>query len=340
MSQPIYRLNNLAKHYGPAQALQIPDLTICKGSIIGLVGPNGSGKSTLLRLLSFVEKPSGGEILFQDGGHAITSHAARLRVTLLNQEPYLLRRSIFENVAYGLKIRKDTNSLQARVGEALQWVGLPAAAYAHRKWYELSGGEMQRVALAARLILKPQVLLLDEPTASVDAASALLIKEASLRARQQWQTTLVIASHDWPWLYEVCDEILSLFNGSVVGTGLNNVIFGPWLPLENGFWQKPLAAGQTLRVAAPPREDAVAVIAPRYLTIAVQGAERSGRDNALAGLLANLTYHKRTEEILARVVIDDLTLTAQVRQQQIQTQALYPGQKVWIVFDADAVKWV
>ncbi len=69
------------------------------------------------------------------------------------------------------------------------------------------------MALAARLALKPKVLLLDEPTASVDAASAQLIKEASLRARKELGTTLIVASHDWQWLYEICDEILHLLTG-------------------------------------------------------------------------------------------------------------------------------
>lgn len=341
MSHPIYQLEQIEKRYGEALALRIPTLTIESGSITGLVGPNGSGKSTLLRLLAFIEKPSHGEILFRDDNPGATNHAARLRVTLLDQEPYLLRRSVAENVAYGLRIRNDTERLQDRIGEALGWVGLAAGEYAHRKWYQLSGGEMQRVALAARLILKPRVLLLDEPTASVDADSARLIREASLRARRQWQTTLVIASHDWQWLHEVCDEILHLLKGCVAGPGLSNVIFGPWLPLADGDWQKLLPAGQSLRVVAPPQQDSIAVIAPGDLTVVVHLNDSTPRrDNALVGVLSNLAYHKRTEAILATVVVENLTLTASVPPRQAQTEALFPGQKVWVVFDADTVRWI
>ena len=97
-----------------------------------------------------------------------------------------------------------------------------------RPWYALSGGETQRVALAARLVLKPNVLLLDdEPTAGVDGASAQLIRQASLNARREWGTTLIIASHDWHWLYDVCDEILHMYNGRIFGTGRESVVLDP-----------------------------------------------------------------------------------------------------------------
>ena len=128
-----------------------------------------------------------------------------------------MKRSVFNNVAYGLKLRGNGRKIATKVDEALTLVGLPGQVFARRPWYALSGGEAQRVALAARLALKPSVLLLDEPTASVDAASAQLIKEASLRARSQWDATLIVASHDWQWLYEICDEIWHLFKGKIFG---------------------------------------------------------------------------------------------------------------------------
>ena len=109
--------------------------------------------------------------------------------------------------------------MKARVHEALAWVGLNSRDFADRPWYALSGGEAQRVALASRLILKPDVLLLDEPTANVDAMSAQLIKDAALKARQEWGTTLIIASHDWQWLHEVADSTLHLFKGRFLGPG-------------------------------------------------------------------------------------------------------------------------
>ena len=101
----------------------------------------------------------------------------------------LKKRTVYKNIAYGLKVRGDRDNLTQSVHDALNMVGLDPDAFAQRQWDELSGGEAQRVALAARLVLKPRVLLLDEPTASVDAASSELIRVASLRARSEWGTT-------------------------------------------------------------------------------------------------------------------------------------------------------
>jgi len=199
-------------------------LTVEKASIVGLRGPNGSGKSTLLRLLGLIEKPAEGEILFNGRPVEPFSAAARFRVSLLPQEPFLMKRRVLGNVSYGIKIRGAVADVTGRVHEALSLVGLSDRDFVRRPWYALSGGEAQRVALAARLALRPDVLLLDEPTANVDTSSAELIREAAFKAREEMGTTLVIASHDWQWLYEVCDRVLHLFNGKILGTGRENIL--------------------------------------------------------------------------------------------------------------------
>ena len=170
----------------------------------------------------------------------------RRRVSLLLQDPYLLQRKVFDNVAYGLLVRGEKEGLKERVAKALELVGLEPARFALRSWRELSGGEAQRVALAARLVLKPEVLLLDEPTASVDAASATLIKEAALAAVRNWGATLVIASHDLAWLEEVADETIHFFEGVPVPGGLTNLLLGPWEIDEAGRAGLRLADGQVI----------------------------------------------------------------------------------------------
>ena len=213
---PIYQLENVVQRYNGKPVLEIERLELVSGTITGLVGPNGSGKSTLLKLLGFVERPSGGKVLFDGRPTLPFDNAVRSRVTLLTQEPYLLKRTVFNNVAYGLKVRGDRGDWSPVVNEALLKVGLDPFRFARRQWNELSGGEAQRVALAARLALKPKVLLLDEPTASVDAASSELIRIASLAARTEWGAAVVIASHDRQWLSDVCDDVLHLSDGKIV----------------------------------------------------------------------------------------------------------------------------
>jgi len=210
----LYELKKVKHSYqNKKNVLNIKHLTIPSSSILGLIGPNGSGKSTLLRLLGLIEKPSHGEILFNGRLVEPFSNKARFHITLLPQEPFLMKRSVLKNVSYGLKIRNNCDNLMNRINEALLLVGLGSEDFLKRPWYALSGGETQRVALAARLVLKPKVLLLDEPTASIDAASARLVMEAALMARNKWGTTLIIASHDWQWLREMCDEFLHLSEG-------------------------------------------------------------------------------------------------------------------------------
>lgn len=202
----MYRISLLKHYYQNRLVLDIEEMTIDRSAIIGLVGANGSGKSTLLRLLAFIEKPCFGTILFKGRPLLPFSDEVRFNVSLLPQMPYLLKRSVFDNIIYGLKLRGvSKQDCRDRAYRALSDVGLDVS-FAQRQWYQLSGGEAQRVALAARLVLKPEVLLMDEPTASVDAHSSRLIQDAAVRANHEQKTTLVIASHDRAWLNEVCTE--------------------------------------------------------------------------------------------------------------------------------------
>ena len=213
----IIRLESVRQIYSGRTVLDIDHLEVEPGEIIGLTGPNGAGKSVLLRLLAFLEAPAQGLVLFHGKPAPITPNRVHRQVTLLVQEPYLLKRSVFANVAYGLKVRRESN-IQERVHEAMVKVGLPPETFAGRHWFELSGGETQRVALAARLVLKPKILLMDEPTASLDRASATLISQAALDARNEDGTTLVIASHDIPWLNTVSTRTFHVERGRMLHT--------------------------------------------------------------------------------------------------------------------------
>ncbi len=214
MTTPIISLTDVQQQYSGRSVLDIKTLDIHPGSILGLAGPNGSGKSTLLRILAFLESPSSGSITFMGVETDTTPGPVHRQVTMLVQEPYLLKRTVHANVAYGLKVRKKSDKT-TRVHNALIEVGLEPNTFSNRQWFELSGGEAQRVALAARLAIKPKVLLMDEPTASLDAKSSQLIRKAALNARNRNDTSLVIASHDLLWLKEVSDRTIYLEDGRI-----------------------------------------------------------------------------------------------------------------------------
>lgn len=218
----LYTLSNILQRYNGRPVLSVDSLSIEPGSITGVVGANGSGKSTLMRLLAFLETPECGTIHF-DGELAVgqRKNGSRLvemrkHATLLTQEPYLLRRTVAENVAYGLHVRGVVNTAPL-VAKALEEVGLVPAEFMRRQWYELSGGEAQRVALAARIALAPRVLLMDEPTSSLDEESADRIRAASLHMRETNGTTLIIVSHDREWLSSIADAMIVLRKGELQG---------------------------------------------------------------------------------------------------------------------------
>lgn len=224
---PILQAEGVRRVYGQRTALDLrgQSLSIHQAEVLGLIGHNGSGKSTLMRMLAFLETPDSGR-LFMDG-ELVWSRPKnvdslpnilqlRRQVTLLLQTPYLLSRSVGDNVAYGLDARSIPDPQRSqRVHEALTAVGLSPEAFQHRRRNELSGGEAQRVALAARLAIRPRVLLMDEPTAGVDEASAERIAEAVTHARAHG-TSVVAVSHDLDWLTPLCDRLIRFRAGKIV----------------------------------------------------------------------------------------------------------------------------
>lgn len=190
MSANLYEARNLVQRYNGREALNVTHLAIEQGEAVFLIGPNGCGKSTLLRLLAFLERPAEGVLRYAGGAEG------RKEATLLLQDPYLLHMSVFNNVVLGLKFRNQAGELRQVFECCMQAAGFDNPwNFADRGPRELSGGERQRVALASRLALRPKVLLLDEPTANVDAASARALAQAVKNCKADG-ITVVCATHD------------------------------------------------------------------------------------------------------------------------------------------------
>ncbi len=337
---PIYQINALEHRYGnQTPALQVDRMQIAPSRIVGLVGPNGSGKSTLLKILAFIFKPSSGQVLFEGRAAAPFDEAVRAKVTILPQDAFLMKRSVFDNVAYGLKIRGNGKTENAsRVTDALARVGLDKN-FARRPWHALSGGEAQRVALAARLVLKPKVLLMDEPTASVDAKSARRIRAAALEARAHWGTTLVIASHDLHWLYGVCDDVVHLHRGRLLGQGLKTVINGPWQQDANGQWGRNLSEGSRFNVPPPPTPDAAAVIDADALTFADPTTPSDAGSYHMPGTVTRMILLKG-QGIAATVAVGDAQFTVSLSQDAAIANKICPGRAVVLQVQDSGWRWL
>ena len=193
MSQFI-EIKHVVKRFGANTVLRDISLGVDKSEMVTLLGPSGCGKSTLLRLLAFLERPAAGVL------HYAGAAEGRKEATLLLQDPYLLHMSVYNNVLLGLKFRNQCKDHAAGLEQVFENC-MKAAGFdepwnfADRGPRELSGGERQRVALASRLALRPRVLLLDEPTANVDAASARALALAIQTCKADG-ITVVCATHD------------------------------------------------------------------------------------------------------------------------------------------------
>ena len=340
MKKDAYRLSHIRHFYGDKKVLDIPDLRIETGTITGILGPNGSGKSTLLKILAFIQKPSSGHVFYNGRPEHPFSKRVRSKVTLLTQKPYLLKRSVFENVAYGLKIRRENGRLKQKTSQALELVGLDPESFAQRMWHELSGGEAQRVALAARLILKPDVLLLDEPVASVDTDSAVLIRQASLDARKELGTTLVIVSHDMQWLHSITDRQLSIYKGTLFATGMENVISGPFDRAGDHLVCRALPDGQQIRLKKPESDGSTALIRKKNIAIDLVKQADHPMLNQLDGKITSMMLEEKSGFVLAFISCCDLPFILRLTPEQVSQMSLCPGKNVTLKFQLADVEWI
>jgi tungstate transport system ATP-binding protein len=212
----VYRLQNVSKEYEGRRVLQVESLKIERGEVFALVGPSGAGKSTLLRLLNFLEPPTTGRIRFRDVEFSANQPMPlthRRRVTTVFQRPILLNRSVQANVGYGLSLR-GLGDGDGKIEKALEQVGLHHLA--RQRARTLSGGEAQRVALARAIVLQPDVLLLDEPTANLDPYNVGLIEKIVTNLNRERGTTLVLVTHNVFQAKRLAQRVALMLEGQIV----------------------------------------------------------------------------------------------------------------------------
>jgi tungstate transport system ATP-binding protein len=221
----IFQVEGLTKVYGPREVLRVDSLEVRGGEILGIMGPSGSGKSTLLRLLNFLEPPTEGTIRFL--GKAIQGNNGppldlRRKITMVFQRPVLLSGTVRENVAYGLRLRQEKGT-DGRVEEILRWVGLEELASAPAR--TLSGGERQRVALARAMVIEPEVLLLDEPTANLDPYNVSLMEEIITSIKNQRGTTIILVTHNVFQARRLSERVAFILGGRIIEAGKTERVF-------------------------------------------------------------------------------------------------------------------
>ncbi|MBQ2034852.1 MAG: ATP-binding cassette domain-containing protein [Peptococcaceae bacterium] len=200
------RLEQVSKQYGSKQVFASLNEVFESGKITGLVGDNGAGKSTLLRLIAGLDLDYSGHIYY-DGKRL--SKSLYQQMTMVFQTPYLLKRSVYDNIAYPLQIRhRSAAEIRQKTEAMIARLGIEKLAdqYAHK----LSGGESQKVALARALIFEPDLVLLDEPMSGIDAASVRFMEELIQEYVREYHKTVIMITHNARQAQELCDRIVHL----------------------------------------------------------------------------------------------------------------------------------
>lgn len=216
-------LKNVSKTYEAKNkpALENISFQVAKGEILGVVGASGSGKSTLLQLLNLTEKPSSGEILFEQKESKNFStkeiRSKKQKMAMIFQQFNLLHNlTVAENVALPLKLMGEKSS--EKVLRYLDFVGLKEYATMYPR--ELSGGQKQRVAIARALVKDPQLLLCDEPTSALDEKSTQEIIALLKKIHEEFSPTIILVSHELSVVKALCPKALILEEGKLVETVL------------------------------------------------------------------------------------------------------------------------
>ena len=209
----LYQISGLAFSYSGRKVLDLEQLHIGCNQVTAVVGPNGSGKSTLFDLLAFLREPDTGTILFR-GKPAFETRTALLRrqVGYVQQKPYLMKMSVRDNIGLGLKFRGETRGvIDAAVNTVAGELGL--APLLDRDAGKLSGGEIQKVALARALALQPDVIIMDEPFTYLDEVTVNEIETWITGQRTARQKTIIFSTHDRQRAQSLSNDLLNLVDG-------------------------------------------------------------------------------------------------------------------------------
>lgn len=215
----LYLLEDVTKGYKGREVCRVPWLEIERGSILAVMGPSGAGKSTLLRLLALLEFPDRGTVHFQEWPFTLDKAAPleiRRKVTMMFQRPVFTSGTVESAVGYGLKLRGEKR-VRERVREVLETLGLLHLSKADV--HTLSAGEAQRAALARAILVEPEVLLMDEPTANLDPYNAGLVEGHIRRLHQERTTTIVFVTQSVFQARRLAQHVTFMLDGAMVEMG-------------------------------------------------------------------------------------------------------------------------
>jgi len=342
-------LQGLVKAYGPNRVVDDVDLALEKGEFVSLLGPSGCGKTTTLRMIAGFIEPNAGSISLD--GEVISAPGAvlppeRRRMSMIFQSYAVWpNMTVEENVGFGLKLRKMAGAEVKRlVGEILEVVQM--GHLARRYPSELSGGQQQRVALARAIVVKPQVLLLDEPLSNLDANLREEMRFEIRRLHDEFRITTVYVTHDQSEAMATSDRIAVMNAGRIEQVdaphvlytrprtrfvagfiGRTNLLKAELRDGEVGFGGVSVPAGLVPGTAGVAQRDILVSVRPQ--SIGLHRTRPAGSLPLMEGVVAHRTFLGETWDYVVSTQDNALRLRASAPPQQIHEV----GEAVWVQFD-------
>ncbi len=318
-------LKNINKNFGDYKASDNVNFGVEKGKLIGLLGPSGSGKTTILRMIAGLETPDSGDIII-DGVRVNDLAASKRGIGFVFQNYALFRyMTVYDNIAFGLRVQKaDKKKIDERVRELIKLIGLEGLEKRYPS--QLSGGQRQRVAFARALAPNPQLLLLDEPFAAIDAKVRKELRSWLREMIEKLGVTSIFVTHDQDEAIEVADEIIITNKGRIEQTGTPIEIYhNPKTAFTASFFGEATFVDDYSKFHNFEHIENVekAIVRPEFVKVTKKNEVQKYKSSASHGVAKNVLFRGDSIEVV--VDVDGTELKA---RRGLDEQAIEVGEEV------------
>ena len=318
-------LKNINKNFGDYKASDNVNFGVEKGKLIGLLGPSGSGKTTILRMIAGLETPDSGDIII-DGVRVNDLAASKRGIGFVFQNYALFRyMTVYDNIAFGLRVQKaDKKKIDERVRELIKLIGLEGLEKRYPS--QLSGGQRQRVAFARALAPNPQLLLLDEPFAAIDAKVRKELRSWLREMIEKLGVTSIFVTHDQDEAIEVADEIIITNKGRIEQTGTPIEIYhNPKTAFTASFFGETTFVDDYSKFHNFEHIENVekAIVRPEFVKVTKKNEVQKYKSSASHGVKKNVLFRGDSIEVV--VDVDGTELKA---RRGLDEQAIEVGEEV------------
>lgn len=318
-------LKNINKNFGDYKASDNVNFGVEKGKLIGLLGPSSSGKTTILRMIAGLETPDSGDIII-DGVRVNDLAASKRGIGFVFQNYALFRyMTVYDNIAFGLRVQKaDKKKIDERVRELIKLIGLEGLEKRYPS--QLSGGQRQRVAFARALAPNPQLLLLDEPFAAIDAKVRKELRSWLREMIEKLGVTSIFVTHDQDEAIEVADEIIITNKGRIEQTGTPIEIYhNPKTAFTASFFGEATFVDDYSKFHNFEHIENVekAIVRPEFVKVTKKNEVQKYKSSASHGVTKNVLFRGDSIEVV--VDVDGTELKA---RRGLDEQAIEVGEEV------------